>query len=87
MEENRTNFVKSKWKLSAVATPRVSVQIQMGHTIVYCTASVEERVPKWLHGSGEGWITAEYGMLPRSTHSRIQRDKAINSGAVRRFLG
>ena len=67
-----------------------SVKIHMGNTLVYCTASVEERVPKWLHGTGGGWITAEYGMLPRSTHSRIHRDKAVNSGRsqeISRLIG
>ena len=67
-----------------------SVTIQMGHTLVYCTASVGDRVPKWLHGSGEGWISAEYGMLPRATHSRIPRDKAMNSGRsqeISRLIG
>ena len=60
------------------------------NTLVYCTASVEERVPKWLHGSGKGWITAEYGMLPRSTHNRISREKATNSGRsqeISRLIG
>ena len=67
-----------------------SVKMHMGNTLVYCTASIEERVPKWMHGSGEGWITAEYGMLPRSTHSRIHRDKATNSGRsqeISRLIG
>ncbi len=67
-----------------------SVQIQMGETILHCTASVEERVPKWLHGSGEGWVTGDYGMLPRSTHSRIQRERALHSGRtqeISRFIG
>lgn len=57
-----------------------SVEIEMGHTRVICTASVEANVPKWLAGTGQGWVTAEYGMLPRSTHTRINRDKAANSG-------
>ena len=51
-----------------------SVLIQVGDTHVVCTASVEDRVPPWLKGSGQGWITAEYGMLPRSTHDRNQRE-------------
>lgn len=57
-----------------------SALIEFGHTRVLCTASVEEHPPKWLQGSGKGWVTAEYGMLPRSTHTRIRRDKAANSG-------
>lgn len=57
-----------------------SAIISFGHTKVLCTASVEENVPKWLQGQGRGWVTAEYGMLPRSTHDRISRHKAANSG-------
>jgi ribonuclease PH len=53
-----------------------SVLIKMGHTHVLCTASVEEGVPSFLKGKGEGWVTAEYGMLPRSTHSRMKREAA-----------
>lgn len=67
-----------------------SVIIELGHTKVLCTASVEQNVPKWLSGKGEGWITAEYGMLPRSTHTRINREKAMNSGRtqeISRLIG
>jgi len=53
-----------------------SVLIECGDTKVICTASVEERVPPHKKGSGEGWVTAEYGMLPRSTGSRMQREAA-----------
>ena len=53
-----------------------SVLIGMGDTRVLCTASVEERVPPWLRGKGEGWVTAEYGMLPRATSERTQREAA-----------
>jgi ribonuclease PH len=53
-----------------------SVLIECGDTRVICTASVEERVPPHKKGSGEGWVTAEYGMLPRSTNSRMQREAA-----------
>jgi ribonuclease PH len=49
---------------------------KFGHTHVICTASVEESVPGWMKGSGRGWITAEYGMLPRSTGSRTGRESA-----------
>ncbi len=51
-----------------------SVLIACGNTKVLCTASVESRVPPFLRGSGEGWVTAEYGMLPRSTGSRMRRE-------------
>jgi ribonuclease PH len=53
-----------------------SVLIECGDTKIICTASVEERVPPHKKGSGEGWVTAEYGMLPRSTGSRMQREAA-----------
>ena len=53
-----------------------SVLIEFGQTKVLCTASVEERVPPHKRGSGEGWVTAEYGMLPRATHTRGDREAA-----------
>lgn len=53
-----------------------SVLISCGNTQVLCTASIENRVPRFLKGKGEGWITAEYGMLPRSTHTRMGREAA-----------
>jgi ribonuclease PH len=53
-----------------------SVLIGIGDTRVLCTASVEERIPPWLRGKGEGWVTAEYGMLPRATSERTQREAA-----------
>ena len=53
-----------------------SVLVEFGDTKVLCTATVEERIPQFLRGSGEGWVTAEYGMLPRSTGSRMQREAA-----------
>jgi ribonuclease PH len=53
-----------------------STQVEFGHTRVLVTCSVEERVPPHLMGKGSGWVTAEYGMLPRSTHTRSQREAA-----------
>ena len=53
-----------------------SVLVEFGETRVICTASVEERVPPFLKGKGQGWITAEYGMLPRATHTRAPREAA-----------
>ena len=53
-----------------------SVLTEFGDTRVLCTASVEERVPPWLRGKGSGWVTGEYGMLPRSTHTRSPREAA-----------
>ncbi|MEQ8814947.1 MAG: ribonuclease PH [Thalassobaculum sp.] len=53
-----------------------SCLIRFGDTHVLCTASIEDRVPPWLKGGGKGWVTAEYGMLPRSTHTRTDREAA-----------
>ena len=53
-----------------------SVLVEFGNTRVLCTASVENNVPGWLRGKGSGWVTAEYGMLPRSTGSRMRREAA-----------
>jgi ribonuclease PH len=53
-----------------------SVLVEFGDTRVLCTASVEEKVPPFLRGQGKGWVTAEYGMLPRSTHTRSDREAA-----------
>src|SRR5437764_792770 len=57
-----------------------SVFIEAGKTKVICTASVEDRVPQFLRNSGKGWVTAEYGMLPRATNTRMQRE--ASSGKV-----
>ena len=53
-----------------------SVLVRCGDTHVLCTASVEETIPPFLRGKGQGWVTAEYGMLPRSTHTRQAREAA-----------
>src|SRR5688500_17407227 len=53
-----------------------SVLVAFGDTQVLCTASVEDKVPPFKRGSGEGWLTAEYGMLPRATHTRSDREAA-----------
>ena len=81
---------------STTITPNVlnqaegSTEIQMGNTRVICTASVESTLPKWLRTPDRGWITAEYGMLPRSTHTRMRRDKTANSSRsqeISRLIG
>ena len=54
--------------------------VKFGATHILCTASVDNKVPFWLRGSGKGWITAEYGMLPRSTHTRMDRE--ITKGKI-----
>jgi ribonuclease PH len=67
-----------------------SALIKAGNTHVLCTASVEESVPGWLVGKGQGWITAEYSMLPRATHTRSKRDREKVSGRtqeIQRLIG
>ncbi len=53
-----------------------SALISVGNTRVLCAATIEDRVPPWLRGQGKGWVTAEYAMLPRATHDRMQRESA-----------
>src|SRR6476646_551043 len=53
-----------------------SVLVEFGDTKVICTASIEDKVPPFLKGRGQGWLSAEYGMLPRSTHTRMDREAA-----------
>ncbi len=67
-----------------------SCLIEFGATRVACTASVEDGVPPFLKNSGTGWVTAEYGMLPRSTNTRMRRSKAASSGRtmeIQRLIG
>ena len=69
-----------------------SAIIRWGATVVHCTASVEEKTPPFLRGSGTGWVSAEYSMLPRATHSRTQRDVSkgkLNgrSSEIQRLIG
>ena len=67
-----------------------SALIKAGNTHVLCTASIEESVPAWLVGKGQGWITAEYSMLPRATHTRSKRDREKVSGRtqeIQRLIG
>jgi ribonuclease PH len=72
--------------------PEGSVLIEAGNTRIICTASVEDRVPPFLAGSGKGWLTAEYSMLPRSTHTRMVRDRVKGriggrSQEIQRLIG
>ena len=60
-----------------------SCLVKCGNTHVLCTASLEERVPPWLRGGGTGWVTAEYGMLPRSTGSRMRREASAGKQSGR----
>jgi ribonuclease PH len=64
-----------------------SVLIAFGETRVICTASVEEKVPNFLEGQGKGWVTAEYGMLPRSTHTRSGRNTGGRGQEIQRLIG
>jgi ribonuclease PH len=57
-----------------------SVMVEFGRTRVLCAASYEAKPLQWLNGTGSGWVTAEYGMLPRSTHTRIKREKSQTGG-------
>ncbi len=67
-----------------------SVLVEFGRTKVICTATIEDTLPPWLKGKGQGWITAEYGMLPRSTHTRMRRERDKVSGRtheIQRLIG
>lgn len=69
-----------------------SCEVRFGHTFVRCTATLEDSLPPWLRNQGKGWVTAEYGMLPRSTHSRMPREatKGKQSGRtqeIQRLIG
>jgi ribonuclease PH len=73
-----------------IVYPEGSVLIEMGGTRVLCNVSVEEKVPAWREESGKGWLTAEYAMLPRATHTRTPRSagaKGARSQEVRRLIG
>jgi ribonuclease PH len=87
MLENLMNFVRTGQRAADELRPVLlqrgytrhaegSVLVCFGHTHVLCTASVEEKVPPHQRGSGQGWVTAEYGMLPRATHTRSDREAA-----------
>src|SRR5207244_9584105 len=70
--------------------PEGSVLVEFGDTKVICTASIEEKVPQFLKGQGKGWVTAEYGMLPRSTNTRMNRENRGPSGRsqeIQRLVG
>jgi len=64
-----------------------SVLVEFGETKVMCTASIENKVPPFLEGTGKGWITAEYAMLPRSTHSRSGRNPGGRGQEIQRLIG
>jgi len=73
-----------------IAYPEGSVLIKMGNTHVLCNATIEETVPEWMRGRGKGWITAEYAMLPRATHTRSKRENtgpSSRSQEIKRLIG
>jgi len=75
--------------LSPVRYPEGSALIRMGDTHVLCAVTVEQSVPRWRQGSGKGWLTAEYALLPRSTHTRTPRNHIEGGRAqeIRRLIG
>ena len=77
-KNNRSNSEMRPLKIEVGVNKHAegSALIKFGDTHVICTASIENHVPRWMRGSNEGWITAEYGMLPRSTHERMNRESA-----------
>ena len=79
-----------KFTLNYVEYPEGSVLIEMGKTRVLCNVTVEEGVPQWMSGRGTGWLTAEYAMLPRATHTRSSRETNGLKGRtqeIRRLVG
>ncbi len=73
-----------------VEYPEGSVLVEWGRTRVLCNVSLQEGAPRWLAGSGQGWLTAEYALLPCSTHTRTPRENGITGGRtqeIRRFIG
>jgi len=91
--DNRSNNQLREIKLTKNFAKNAdgSCLVEFGNTKVLCTASLEERIPPWLRNTGKGWVTAEYGMLPRSTHSRMAREaKKGQSGRtqeIQRLIG
>ena len=75
-KNNRKNNEMREVKVTKnyIIHPEGSVLIEFGNTKVICNATIEEKIPRWLKGTGSGWITAEYSMLPRATNTRVQRE-------------
>lgn len=92
-ENRKPNQIrKTKIQKNFIKHAEGSVLITVGQTKVICNASVEEFIPRWLKDTGQGWVTAEYGMLPRSTHERMNREakKGKQSGRtmeISRLIG
>jgi ribonuclease PH len=73
-----------------VSTAEASYLIEVGKTRILCCASLEEEIPRWLKGKGKGWVTAEYSLLPRSTTTRVKRERTGASGRtqeIQRLIG
>ena len=86
LDEIRTTKIRPK--ISPYAEG--SALIEVGGTKVLCMATVEEKVPHWMRNTGKGWVTAEYAMLPRATHTRIRRERPNPSGRtmeIQRLIG
>ena len=94
MRNDRKNLELRKIEITTdfIKNADASCLIKSGDTHVVCTASIEEKVPRWLKGSGKGWVTAEYGMLPRSTHERMRRESSVgkvggSTSEIQRLIG
>lgn len=92
IRKNRENDELRKINIieNFVSCAEGSYLIEVGKTRVLCNASVENNIPKWLEGKGKGWVTAEYSLLPRSTDSRVARERKSVSGRtqeIQRLIG
>ena len=94
MRNNRSNFQLRSVEIipNYIKNADGSCLIKFGNTHVICTASYEDKVPRWLKGSGKGWITSEYGMLPRSTNERMRREASVGkiggrTSEIQRLIG
>jgi ribonuclease PH len=94
MRNDRKNLELRKIEITTdfIKNADASCLIKSGDTHLVCTASIEEKVPRWLKGSGKGWVTAEYGMLPRSTHERMRRESSVGkvggrTSEIQRLIG
>jgi len=90
--DSRLELRPVEFKIGYVSHAEGSCLVSMGETRVLCTATVEEKVPSFLIGTGQGWVTAEYGMLPRSTHTRQERERSrirpdSRALEISRFIG
>ena len=93
-KDNRDNLSLRKIEIipNFIKNSEGSCLIRFGETQVVCTASVDTKIPRWLMGSQKGWVTAEYGMLPRSTHERMRREAAVGkiggrTSEIQRLIG